>query len=142
MKKKIACILSVLSVVMLLGACGTDPTSVDYNGVTYEELYNESFTLGTAYAEATEKDVSSDLEYFHYIEENPTSNTYGIDPTFYIDLCEKWISVMEECGDFVKVADEGFAITKSGKTLTTDLTLVFEKRNVIFQLVYNYHYTN
>ena len=51
MKKKIALFLSVLSVVMMLGACGTqDPTTVDYNGRSYDDLYKESVELGTALA--------------------------------------------------------------------------------------------
>ena len=38
MKKKIALLLSVLMSALMLGACGTDPTTVDYNGLSYSDL--------------------------------------------------------------------------------------------------------
>ncbi|MBR4027306.1 MAG: OadG family protein [Lachnospiraceae bacterium] len=139
MKKKIAFILSIISIIMMLGACGTDPTTVDYNGVTYDALYQEAVYYGTTYNGVTEDELLTQIEALEYLEENPSYNTYGIDPVFFIDLTEKWISTMDECGDFVDLAENGFTVTKSGKTLTTDLILVFENRNVIFQLVYNYH---
>lgn len=132
MKKKIALFLSVLSVVMMLGACGaSNPTTVDYNGVTYDQLYEESLSLGTALANASEEDVETELA---YLQEN-----YGEEAAIYTSLCEKWLAAMEVSGNFVDVAEDGFTVTKSGKTLTTDLILVFEDRNVVFQLVYNYH---
>ena len=140
MKKKIALFLSVLSVVMMLGACGAaDPTTVDYNGVTYDQLYQQSLSLGTALANASEEDIAMELEYLQYLEKNPSQNTTGMDTTLYVELVEKWVAAMEVSGHFVDLAENGFSITKSGKTLTTDLVLVFENRNVIFQLVYNYH---
>jgi len=132
MKKKLALLLSVLSVVMMLGACGAaDPTTVDYNGVTYDQLYEESLSLGTALAGASEEDVTNEMLYL----QQSGSEEY----TLLIDLCDKWLAAMEVSGNFVDVAENGFTITKSGKTLTTDLVLVFEDRNVVFQLVYNYH---
>ena len=139
MKKKIALFLSVLSVVMMLGACGTDPTSVDYNGVTYDQLYQQSTTLGTVLADATEADLIYEIQYLEYLEKNPSANTNDINTEFYIELTEKWLSAMEESGSFVGLVKDGFSVAKSGKTLTTDLILKFEKRNVTFQLVYNYH---
>ena len=130
MKKKIALFLSVLSVVMMLGACGAaDPTTVDYNGVTYDELYAESVSLGTALAGASVEQVEQEIAYLQ--------STEGTE--MFVDLCNKWLAAMEVSGNFVDMAENGFTVTKSGKTLTTDLVLVFENRNVIFQLVYNYH---
>ena len=130
MKKKIALFLSVLSVVMMLGACGAaDPTTVDYNGVTYDELYAESVSLGTALAGASAEQIQQEMAYLQ--------STEGTE--MYVDLCDKWLAAMEVSGNFVDMAENGFTVTKSGKTLTTDLVLVFEHRNVIFQLVYNYH---
>ncbi|MBR2045717.1 MAG: OadG family protein [Agathobacter sp.] len=132
MKKKLALFLSVLSVVMMLGACGAaDPTTVDYNGVTYDQLYNQSLSLGTALAGATEEQVEQEMM---FLQQN-----YGEQAALEIGLCEKWLAAMEVSGEFVDVAEDGFTVTKSGKTLTTDLMLVFEDRNVVFQLVYNYH---
>lgn len=130
MKKKIALFLSVLSVVMMLGACGAvDPTTVDYNGVTYDELYAESVSLGTALAGASYEQVEEEMAYLQSSE--------GTE--LYVDLCAKWLAAMEQSGNYVDLAENGFTVTKSGKTLTTDLILVFEDRDVVFQLVYNYH---
>lgn len=130
MKKKLALLLSVLSVVLMLGACGAaDPTTVDYNGVTYDQLYSQSISLGTALAGATYEQVEEEIAYLE--------STEGTE--LYVDLCEKWLAAMEESGNYVDVAENSFTVTKSGKTLTTDLVLVFENRDVVFQLVYNYH---
>ena len=131
MKKKIALFLSVLSVVMMLGACGTqDPTTVDYNGVSYNELYQESLSLGTALAGATTEQVQAEIA---------NLSGYGEEAALYVDLCYKWLDAMEVSGNFVGIKDNGFTVTKSGKTLTTDLMLEFEHRDVVFELVYNYH---
>ncbi len=131
MKRKIALFLSVLSVVMMLGACGTqDPTTVDYNGVSYNELYQESLQLGTALAGATAEQVQAEIA---------NLSTYGEEAALYVELCNKWLAAMEVSGNFVGVKENGFTVTKSGKTLTTDLMLQFEHRGVVFELVYNYH---
>ncbi len=131
MKKKIALLLSVLSVVMMLGACGTtDPTTVDYNGVSYDELYAESVSLGTALAGATEEEVQSEIELLA---------SYGDDAALFVELCNKWLDAMEVSGNYVGLAEDGFTVTKSGKTLTTDLILEFEDRDVVFELVYSYY---
>ena len=132
MKKKIALLLSVLSVVLMLGACGAaDPTTVDYNGVSYDQLYEDALSLGTVLKDASVEEIEEELA---YLQQNGTEE-YAI----FIELCEKWLAAMDESGNFVDVAEDSFVVTKSGKTLTTDLMLEFEDRDVVFQLVYNYH---
>lgn len=132
MKKKLALLLSVLSCVMMLGACSTaDPTTVDYNGVSYAQLYQQSVSVGTALAGQTEAAITEQIA---YLEAN-----YPEEAALDIELCNKWLAAMDVSGNFVGLVDDGFTVTKSGKTLTTDLILEFEQRNVVFQLVYNYH---
>ena len=131
MKKKIALFLSVLSVVMMLGACGTqDPTTVDYNGVTYDQLYEQSVGYGTALKDSDAEAVTIEMEQLAAAGEE-----YAI----FADLCGKWLDAMEVSGKYVGYDADSFTITKSGKTLTTDLMLKFENRDVVFELVYNYH---
>ena len=38
MKKKFALVLAIVMMVLTLGACGTDPKTVNYNGYTYDQL--------------------------------------------------------------------------------------------------------
>ena len=130
MKKKIALFLSVLSVVMMLGACGTDPTTVDYNGVTYDELYQQAVSSGTMLKDFSKAELE---EQAVALEEQ-----YGESAALTVDLINKWVAAMEVSGEFVEVVEDGFKVEKSGKTLTTDLLLKFEDRDVTFQLVYNY----
>ena len=131
MKKKIALFLSVLSVVMMLGACSAeDPTKVDYNGVTYEELKNQSTNSAAILKDFSEEKIEEQIA---ILEEQ------GEDSALALELCKKWLAAMEVSGKFVAMDKDSFVITKSGKTLTTDLMLEFEDRDVVFQLVYNYH---
>ncbi len=139
MKKKIALLLSAILMVLVLGACGTDPTTVDYNGVTYDELKKEAEGNATFFAEASEEEIVSFIETMEYLEENPNSNTYGIDPVFYSEMAEKWLLAMDVAGGYVELVEDSFTVTKSGKTVTTDVTLKFEDREVVYELVYNYH---
>ena len=44
MKKRIAFALCMILMVLMLGACGTDPTTVDYNGKSYSDLQSEMDT--------------------------------------------------------------------------------------------------
>lgn len=132
MKKRIALMLSILSVVLMLSACGTtDPTKVDYNGVTYDELMENAVGSATMF-----KGQSAEVL---IKQKDSLEATYGEEAALTIELIDKWVAAMEVSGNFVEVQEDSFKIEKSGKTLTTDLVLTFENRNVIFQLVYNYH---
>ena len=140
MKKRIALALSMILMVLLLGACGTDPTTVDYNGHSYEDLQSESdsnVTMVQQLAALFEQNgltvdtVSQDIV-------DTLSNNYGVTQA-QIEAAGKWMNVLDEFGAFEKVKDNSFEVTKSGKTLTTDVTLKFEEKNVDFQVVYDYY---
>ena len=57
---------------------------------------------------------------------------HKFDEALYLDkaFVKRKLEVAKQA--FEKVKDNSFEVTKSGKTLTTDVTLKFEKKNVDF----------
>ena len=140
MKKRIALALSMILMVLLLGACGTDPTTVDYNGHSYEDLQSES-SSNVARVQA----IVSFLEQNQYTADmvdqetiDALNSNYGVTQAEG-EASQKWMEITDEFGAFRKVKDNSFEVTKSGKTLTTDVTLKFEKKDADFQVVYDYY---
>ena len=140
MKKRIAFALCMIMMVLMLGACGTDPTTVDYNGKSYEDLQSEMdqnagmvqslaqlFKENNMTAETLPQDLASQL-----------SSNYGVTEA-QIEAAGKWQDIIDEFGEMKKIEDDTFTVTKSGKTLTTDLTIEFAKKNVTFEVVYDYY---
>lgn len=140
MKKKIAFVLGMILVVLSLGACGTDPTTVDYNGYSYDELETACYTNAQSVME-----LSSYMQMIGLsAEELPKDaaetliGQYGFSQA-QIDATDQWISISEEFGLCVEADEDSFSIDKSGNTLTTNLTLKFEEKDVDFQVVYDYY---
>lgn len=123
MKKKIF-LIAVLCLCMLgLAACSkTDPTTVDYNGYSYDDLKTNCQGTVQTLASMTDEDKQ-------YYLENSTE--------IIANLITRWEDAVEEYGSFVDFGD--FEITKSGKTLTAAQTLHMEDRDVILTYVYTYY---
>lgn len=123
MKKKIALMLSfVMAFAFLLSACGTDPTKVDYNGKSYTDLYDESSNL---------------IDNLSVMDEDTLSYYLSAGDELTTSIITSWQENTADLGDYVGYSD--FKVTKSGSTLTTDMTVEFTKRDVDFQIVYNYN---
>ena len=140
MKKRIAFALCMILMVLMLGACGTDPTTVDYNGKSYSDLQSEMDTnagmvqsLAQLFAEnsLTADTLPSDIK-------DQLTSSYGVTEA-QIEAAGKWQDILDEFGEMKKIEDDTFKVTKSGKTLTTDLTIEFAKKDVIFEVVYDYY---
>jgi sodium pump decarboxylase gamma subunit len=56
-----------------------------------------------------------------------------------IEAAGTWLDITDEWGEFQEVDDDSFTVTKSGSTLTTDVTMIFADKNVDFQVVYEYY---
>lgn len=123
MRKKIALCLSMITMmVVMLCACGTDPTTVDYNGYSYDQLYSTSISTVQVLDELTEENRQ-------YILQSGTE----LDQ----EIVNAWDAVLPEVGEYQGYKD--FSVTKSGDTLTTDLILEFSDREATFEMVYEYH---
>lgn len=106
-----------------LAACSkTDPTTVDYNGYSYDDLKTNCQGTVQTLASMTDEDKQ-------YYLENSTE--------IIANLITRWEDAVEEYGSFVDFGD--FEITKSGKTLTAAQTLHMEDRDVILTYVYTYY---
>ena len=144
MKKKISLVLSMILLMCMLGACGTNSENQDYNGRSVSELSTEAVT---------------DAYYISYLAANLGGKTLSEDEKAglaqygftaeQIDASVTWAEVEKEFGSCPEFASEdfdptqidtsSFKVTKSGETLTTDLTLKFGEKEVIFQVVYDYY---
>ena len=135
MKRKLAFGLSVLLATCMLGACGTtDPTTVEYKGVTYDELYNENLTNLT-YVEALYEYSQQGYDVDQLVAANAD---YGV-TELQGDTVEAWAAAVEECGTYVGYDESTFVVTKSGKTVTSDITVEFSERTATFEVVYTYY---
>lgn len=110
---------------MILGltACGkTDPKSVDYNGYTYDQL--KTVTQNTV---ATLVNMTDEQETAYAASEDELTK----------NIVTRWEDATSGVGSYVGLSD--FTITKSGKTLTCEQVINFEKREVILTYVYTYY---
>ena len=112
----------VTMMTMLLAACGTDPTTVDYNGYSYDELKTNAQGTVSALVSMTEEEKEYYLAY--------SSETLA-------ELINSWDETVADLGAYQGLGE--FTVTKSGKTLSTEQVVVFEERNVVVTYVYNYN---
>lgn len=123
MKKKIFLIAAMCLMLLGLAACSqTDPTAVDYNGYSYDDLQTNCKGTVQTLAYLSEEDK----EYYR---------TNGAETV--VNLINNWDEAVAEYGSFVDFGD--FEITKSGKTLTAAQTLHMESRDMVLTYVYTYH---
>ncbi len=139
MKKRIAFALCMVMMIFMLGACGTDPTTVDYNGYSYDELKSELYYTANM-AQSIVYTYEEQNVQAGEVPEDLVSElmNYGV-TELQLEAAERWMEISEQFGELKSADEDSFKVTKSGKTLTTDLTLNFEKKDVNFQVVYNYY---
>lgn len=131
MKKKISLILGMCLMILGLTACGEDPTKVDYNGYTYDQLKSDVEMTAQALAQMTEEQTQEALtQYTSMAAEN---EQYQI----LVDMTMRWQEATEDVGAYQKLGE--FTITKSGKTLTCEQEIIFEERPVLLTYVYTYY---
>lgn len=123
MKKKLSLMLCLVIMVLTMTACGTDPASVDYFGMGYEELKG-----------GMEQDVASLVA---MTDENRQSiYTYGSEQV--INLLDTWDESVEGLGAYQGLGE--FSISKAQDTVTTEQIVNFPGRQVIVTYVYTYDY--
>lgn len=158
MKRKITYILSLLMIVCMLGACGSDNSKTTYGGYTEDELKEEAQTSLTniqnylqivnsyddydAYKEdvenAEEKSgrTEGELVYSVLAQNGQNASMKNIDAE--LAAIPTWIDLVDKYGDVADTTEgKDFTVTKSGGTLTTDMTLEFGKQDVTFEMVYD-----
>ena len=122
MKKRYSCMLCLLLLfaIALCGCGKSDPTKADYGGRTYAELEAESSSLIESISAMDEDTIS------YYMEQGDDLST---------SILSSWSENAKELGEYKGY--DGFSVTKSGKTITTDMTVHFEKRDAVFEIAYS-----
>ncbi len=145
--KKILLMISMCLIVLGTAACGkADPTTVDYNGHTYDELKavceDNVASLRDMPDEQRDMYVAiagmSDVERENYIVSlMPTATERQITQiTQQANMISRWAEATKDLGEYKGLGE--FTITKSGKTLTCEQEVMFEDRPVVLTFVYTY----
>ncbi len=123
MKKKVSLMLCLVIMILTMTACGTDPASVDYFGMAYEDLKS-----------GMERDVASLVG---MTDENRESiYSYGSEEV--IHLLETWDASTGELGPYQGLGE--FSIDKTKDSVTTEQIVHFPGRDIILTYVYTYDY--
>lgn len=145
MKKKLALMLTILLSICMLCGCGEDPKKVDYNGKSYKDLSNEAVTNAFYVS-----DLSKYIDPAEVSDKDKEALTsYGYTEA-QIEASTNWKDVESKYGKCTQFDDENFSldsidttdifsVDKAGNTVTTDLTIKFGKKDVIFEVVYDYY---
>lgn len=123
MKKKVSLILCLVVMVLTMAACGTDPASVDYFGMKYEDMQLYMSQQVDALSSLTEEDMAS-------IE------LYGDEMTQ--KLVSTWKTSVEGLGESQGLGE--FTATKTQKNVTVEQKVKFSGREVVLSYVYAYNY--
>lgn len=123
MKKKLSLMLCLMFMVLGLAACGTDPKSVDYYGMSYSDLQSNMEQVVSTLGSMSEEDRT-------YI------GTYGTDVSK--KLITSWDETVSELGEYQGTGE--FSIAKAQNTLTLEQTAVFSERDACVTYVYSYNY--
>lgn len=114
--------ISMCLIVLGLTACGADPTTVDYNGYTYDQLKGACENTVASLEAMTDTEKAAYLQSGDEMLEN---------------LVNRWEEAQEGVGEYMELGE--FTIEKSGKTLTCAQEIIFENRPVILTYVYTYY---
>lgn len=123
MKKKLSLILCLVSMVLTLGACGTNPEDVDYFGMNFFELQSN-----------LEQEVASLVA---FTDENRTYiQSYGTDVAK--NLVTTWDEAVLDEGSYQGLGE--FSVTKSQDSMTAEQIVQFSGHDVVVSYVYEYNY--
>ena len=125
MKKKISLLLCLIFAVLTLAACGGDPKTEDYYGVTYGDLQsvaeaNASMLAASSADELTMAVASGQLD------------------DLSVKMLTGWIASTDGLGAFLGL-DE-LVVAKANGTVTVDQYVNFEGRQVVISFVWGYDY--
>ena len=125
MKKKLWMLVSVCLLAMCLGACTkTDPTTVDYNGMTYSDLEQGSQAIAQNLISVTDEQIEDYL----------TQNAEKDDPIAYAQIKSFKEAKVDE-GSFVKLGE--FTPSLTNDTLTLNQEIVYENRSIMMTAVFD-----
>lgn len=128
MKKKLTFLACCLTVLFVFSACSSKE-DVTYGGYTSEQLEANAENTATSLMSLGTEEV---LQYVSYYEAQANDSE---EAALNYALISDWAEVMTQVGEFKGYSD--FAVDKSGKTLTTTLTMDFENRDAKLIYVFN-----
>ena len=128
MKKKLTFLACCLTVLFVFSACSLKE-DVTYGGYTSEQLEANAENTATSLMSLGTEEV---LQYVSYYEAHANDSE---EAALNYALISDWAEVMTQVGEFKGYSD--FTVDKSGKTLTTTLTMDFENRDAKLIYVFN-----